>query len=142
MGTLKWQWGVAGDGVLPSFSPRPPMCDRPPQWVAHRQLGSCLPPFWHLLMLVRWRVLLNGRCFARIVNGSHGRERSFEREEERERRGERLWGGERATRERGMRREGLGWDEPLESLPVLMAADIDGREDGTKGEGELISLLN
>ena len=75
---------VAGDDVLLSFSLRPPTRGRPPPWVAHRQLGSCLPPFQHLLTLVHRRVLLNGRCFARIVNGSHGRERSFEREKERD----------------------------------------------------------
>ena len=69
-------------------------------------------------------------------------EASREKRREIERRGERLEERERAAREKGKRKEELGWDEPPESLSALMVAGVHSREEGTKGKGQLVSLLN
>ena len=58
---LEMAVGMARDDALLLFSPRPTKCGRPLPWVAHWQLGNCLPPFRYLLTLVHWCMLINGR---------------------------------------------------------------------------------
>ena len=59
---------------------------RPVSWVAHRQLGSCLPPIRHLLKLIHRRVLINS-CWllGSQMASMEERERYRERDKRRKR---------------------------------------------------------
>ena len=59
---------------------------RPVSWVAHRQLGSCLPPIRHLLKLIHRRVLINS-CWllGSKMASMEERERYRERDKRRKR---------------------------------------------------------